>query len=161
MQRRIIGLVCVCLLAGIHAMAQNLPDDGPLTVRPALQQLGQRLLKGKQGSIVAVKPSTGEIICLATNSPAGSNVNLAIATAYPPGSTFKTAQALTLLSEGIITPETTIECKNGLCLREQRRGHQHMGFLYAKHGTGRSAQHRHSRRAGRHRGEYQLPEPAL
>ena len=84
MQRRIIGLVCVCLLAGIHAMAQNLPDDGPLTVRPALQQLGQRLLKGKQGSIVAIKPSTGEIICLATNSPAGSNVNLAIATAYPP-----------------------------------------------------------------------------
>lgn len=130
MQRRIIGLVCVCLLAGIHAMAQNLPDDGPLTVRPALQQLGQRLLKGKQGSIVAIKPSTGEIICLATNSPAGSNVNLAIATAYPPGSTFKTAQALTLLSEGIITPETTIECKNGFTDGNIHVGcHQHASPL--------------------------------
>ena len=113
MYRKIICLACCCLIAAMHAKGQNLPDDGPLTVRPALQLLGQRLLQSKQGSIVAIKPSTGEIICLATNTPTGFNVNMAIAKAYAPGSTIKTAQALTLLSEGIVTPELTIACNNG------------------------------------------------
>lgn len=85
MYRKIICLACCCLIAAMHAKGQNLPDDGPLTVRPALQLLGQRLLQGKQGSIVAIKPATGEIICLATNTPTGFNVNMAIAKAYAPG----------------------------------------------------------------------------
>ena len=99
--------------ATTHTHAQGLPTDGPLTVRPLLQQLGERLLQGKTGSIVAIKPATGEIICLVTNSPTGPNVNLAIAKPYAPGSTFKAAQALVMLSEGAITPDMTIDCTNG------------------------------------------------
>jgi len=58
------------LLFGMTTVwAQGLPTDGPLTVRPMLQQLGERLLKGKTGSIVAINPENGEIICLATNTP--------------------------------------------------------------------------------------------
>ena len=80
------------------------------TLLPDLQQLANELLKGRKGSIVAIRPTTGEVICLATNSPEGPNTNLAIATAYAPGSTFKTAQALTFLSEGTLKPETKMAC---------------------------------------------------
>lgn len=124
----ILGLALAAAVGKIHA--QGLPADGPLTVRPALQQLGQQLLKGKTGSIVAIRPATGEIICLVTNSPRGFDVNLAIATPYAPGSTFKTAQALTLLSEGIIQPQTSVECHNGITDGNIRVGcHQHRSPL--------------------------------
>ena len=99
---------------GMTIKAQELPTDGPLTIRQTLQQLGERLLKGKTGSIVAINPANGEIICLATNTPQGSDVRLAIGKPQAPGSTFKTAQALTLLSEGIVTPETKMECNSGI-----------------------------------------------
>ena len=101
-----------CILA-LPLHAQTLPTDGELTLRPILQQLGQRLLNGKNGSIVAIRPETGEVICLATNSNNTFDTRMAIAKAYAPGSTFKTAQALTMLTEGAISPETTIECNNG------------------------------------------------
>ncbi len=107
----------ISLIIGLSvqvAFPQQLPDDGPLTLRPMLQQLGERLLKGKTGSIVAINPANGEILCLATNTPSGSDVRQAIGKPHAPGSTFKTAQALTLLSEGIITPETSVACNNGI-----------------------------------------------
>ena len=107
-------ILLIALLAGITVRAQGLPTDGPLTVRPMLQQLGERLLKGKTGSIVAINPENGEIICLATNTPQGYDVRQAIGKPMAPGSTFKTAQALTLLSEGIVTPDTKMECNNGI-----------------------------------------------
>ena len=99
-------ILLTALLTGMTVRAQGLPTDGPLTVRPILQQLGERLLKGKTGSIVAINPENGEIICLATNTPKGADVRQAIGKPMAPGSTFKTAQALTLLSEGIVTPDT-------------------------------------------------------
>lgn len=89
-----------------------------------LQMLGERLLQHKIGSIVAIEPATGEILCM-VSSPSfdphmmigrqrGKNhrllqmdkrkplLNRSIMGSYPPGSTFKTAQALTFLQEGII-----------------------------------------------------------
>ena len=107
-------LLLAISLSGMAIKAQGLPTDGPLTVRPMLQQLGERLLKGKTGSIVAINPENGEIICLATNTPQGYDVRQAIGKPQAPGSTFKTAQALTLLSEGIVTPETKMECNSGI-----------------------------------------------
>ena len=67
-------LLMVMMVSGMTVKAQNLPTDGPLTIRPLLQQLGKRLLKGKTGSIVAINPDNGEIICLATNTPQGADV---------------------------------------------------------------------------------------
>ncbi len=113
-----------------------------------LQQLGERLLKGKIGSIVAIEPSTGEVLCL-VSSPTydphmlvgrdrGKNhhalqqdpwkplLNRAIMGTYPPGSTFKTSQALTFLQEGIITPTTTYSCPGGFRYKSLRVGcHAH------------------------------------
>lgn len=104
-----------------------------------LQKLGERLLEGKIGSIVAIEPSTGEVLCL-VSSPTydprlmigrnrGKNhlamsrnpwkplLNRAIMGTYPPGSTFKTTQGLTFLQEGIINAGTTFPCSHGFSYR--------------------------------------------
>ena len=100
-----------------------------------LQLLAERLLQNKIGSVVAIEPETGEVLCMAS-SPSfdpqilvgrqrGDNhrllskdkqkplLNRAIMGTYPPGSTFKTAQALTFLQEGAIEPETSFPCSHG------------------------------------------------
>ncbi|MBQ8989062.1 MAG: penicillin-binding protein, partial [Prevotella sp.] len=114
MKHRFLLFLWLMAIPLVALQAQGLPTDGPLTIRPMLQQLGERLLQGKTGSIVAINPANGEILCIATNTPKGSDVRQAIGKPNAPGSTFKTAQALTLLSEGIITPETTVECNSGI-----------------------------------------------
>ncbi len=100
-----------------------------------LQMLGERLLEGKIGNIVAIEPETGEVLCM-VSSPSydphmmigrnrGKNhnemardpwkplLNRAIMGTYPPGSTFKTTQALTFLQEGIINTGTSYPCFGG------------------------------------------------
>ena len=136
------------LLRDAHGRVQGHYLDGQMD-RPAipgknltlgldieLQQLGERLMQHKIGAIVAIEPSTGEILCM-VSSPTfdphlmigrqrGKNhrmlsldhrkplLNRAIMGAYPPGSTFKTAQALTFLQEDIIDPLTsTFPCAHG------------------------------------------------
>ena len=124
-----IFILCFLTLS-VAGRSQGLPTDGPLTLRPLLQQLGERLLKGKTGSVVAINPANGEILCLATNTPQGSDVRQAIGKPQAPGSTFKTAQALTLLSEGIVNPATTVECNKGFIDGNIRVGcHQHRSPL--------------------------------
>lgn len=107
-----------------------------LSIDIELQKLGERLMKGKLGSIVAIEPSTGEVLCM-VSSPSydphlmvgrqrGKNaialsrdpkkplINRSISGRYPPGSTFKTSQALTFLQEGIISPTaTSYPCSHG------------------------------------------------
>ncbi len=113
-----------------------------------LQALGEKLMKNKIGAIVAIEPETGEILCL-VSSPTfdphmligrtrGQNhrmlqmdkqkplLNRAIMGVYPPGSTFKTTQALTFLQEGIIQPTTSFPCYHGFIYRGLRVGcHSH------------------------------------
>lgn len=106
-----------------------------LSIDMKLQALAERLLEGKLGAIVAIEPSTGEILCMAsgptydprtmigrergevhkqlTQDPMKPLLNRAIMGMYPPGSTFKITQALTGLQEGIITPETSFPCAHG------------------------------------------------
>ena len=100
-----------------------------------LQLLAERLLEGKIGSVVAIEPSTGEILCMASaptfdprlmvGRQRGKNhldlardswkplLNRSIMGQFPPGSTLKTTQGLTFLEEGIITPETAYSCYGG------------------------------------------------
>ena len=121
------------LMTSLSLNAQDLPTDGPLTLRPLLQQLGERMLKGKTGAVVAINPVNGEILCLATNTPQGSDVRQAIGKPQAPGSTFKTAQALVMLSEGSITPETAVKCENGVTDGNIKVGcHQHRSPLKLK-----------------------------
>ena len=128
--RPIIFLTLFVAVLTTSVSAQQLPTDGPLTLRPILQELGTRLLQGKTGSIVAINPANGEILCLATNTPGGFDVRQAIGKPQAPGSTFKTAQALTLLSEEIVTTKTTVECNNGFIDGNIRVGcHKHRSPL--------------------------------
>ena len=135
MMKNIRNIIPFCLLAflPVGLRAQGLPVDGPLTLRPMLQQLGEWLLQGKTGSIVAINPQNGEILCLATNTPHGADVRQAIGKPQAPGSTFKTAQALTLLSEGIVTVDTKVECNKGFIDGNIRVGcHLHRSPLALK-----------------------------
>lgn len=118
-----------------------------------LQLLGERLMKNKIGAIVAIEPATGEILCM-VSSPSfdphlmigrqrGKNhhlleqdnrkplLNRAIQGVYPPGSTFKTAQGLTFLQEGIIKAETpAFPCSHGFNYRSLHVGcHGHTSPL--------------------------------
>lgn len=109
-----------------------------------LQKLGEQLMQGKMGSIVAIEPSTGEILCMVSapsydpgmmvgrergnnhhkleQDPTKPLFNRAIMAAYPPGSTFKPAQGLIFLQEGITTPQTTFPCHGGFVIPGMKLG---------------------------------------
>ena len=148
------------LLRDAYGRVKGAYMDGEMDVAPIpgknltlsldieLQALAERLLQNKIGSVVAIEPSTGEVLCMAS-SPTfdpqmlvgrkrGENhrllsqdkqkplLNRAIMGTYPPGSTFKTSQALTYLQEGIITPETQFPCALGFKHKGLRVGcHAH------------------------------------
>jgi penicillin-binding protein 2 len=119
----------IALIIIIRCMAvsgQILPSDGPLTIDDEMQKLSEQLLEGKQGSVVAIDPTTGEIKCLASASFMGDDINRAISEEYSPGSTFKTAQALTMLTEGTIDKEKRYSCYKGFWLKNIHIGcHKH------------------------------------
>ena len=118
--------------------------DLTLSIDLKLQALGERLMQGKIGSIVAIEPSTGEILCMVSSPTYDPRnmvgrqrgkghqllqkdarkplLNRSIMGQYPPGSTFKTSQALTFLNEGIITPQTAYSCHRGFVFRGLRVG---------------------------------------
>ena len=136
------------LLRDAHGRVQGRYQNGKYDRRPIpgknltlgldadLQALGERLMEGKIGSIVAIEPSTGEVLCM-VSSPSydprmmvgrqrskshlllSQNVwkpllNRSIMGQYPPGSTFKTTQGLTFMTEGIIHPtHTAYPCGHG------------------------------------------------
>jgi cell division protein FtsI/penicillin-binding protein 2 len=65
---------------------------------------------GKQAMIVAVKPSTGEILAVAQNAAADAQGPLATTGLYPPGSTFKMITAGAALERDMATPNTLLPC---------------------------------------------------
>ena len=139
------------LLRDAHGRVQGNYQDGKFDRRPVagknltlgidikLQELGERLLEGKIGSIVAIEPSTGEVLCMVSSTTydprimvgrqRGKNhlalsrnvwkplLNRAIMGQYPPGSTFKTTQGLTYMTEGIIDEHTLYPCARGFNYR--------------------------------------------
>jgi len=109
--------------------------DLTLSIDINLQAYGEYLMRNKVGSIVMIEPKTGEILCMVAapsydpsmltgkdfvqnylkleQNPYKPLLNRSIAGMYPPGSTFKPAQGLVFLQEGIITPETRYSCYGG------------------------------------------------
>ena len=105
------------------------------TIDLVLQTYAEKLMAGKRGSVVAIEPSTGEILAMVSvpsydpNKLSGKNFgkyfdeiksdttaplfNRAIQAKYPPGSIFKTVQALIALDEGVITPEEKLKVDLG------------------------------------------------
>lgn len=148
------------LLRDVRGRIKGRYQDGKFDVAPIpgrnltmsidieLQALGERLMKGKLGSIVAIEPSTGEVLCMVSSptydprimtgrqrgksqkmladDPHKPLLNRGIMGQYPPGSTFKTSQALTFLQEGIITPASAYPCSHGFHFKGLKVGcHAH------------------------------------
>ncbi|MDH5602854.1 MAG: penicillin-binding transpeptidase domain-containing protein [Cyclobacteriaceae bacterium] len=106
------------------------------TIDIDLQLYGDKLMEGKSGSIVAIEPSTGEIICfvsspsydpgILTGKNFGKNFervakdsldplfNRPLMAQYRPGSIFKVIQAMVGLSLKSISPDTRIQCNRSL-----------------------------------------------
>ncbi|MGG9961844.1 peptidoglycan D,D-transpeptidase FtsI family protein [Ferruginibacter sp. SUN106] len=97
-----------------------------------LQMLGEKLMANKLGSIVAIDPKTGGILCMVSSptfkpklltgaerkkhiaelllDPALPLLNRTVGATYSPGSTFKTLQALVGLHEGVIDTKFRVSC---------------------------------------------------
>ena len=109
-----------------------------------LQNYGESLMKNKRGSIVALEPSTGEILCLVSSPSYDPNnlvgrkrsgnyltlnedtinkplFNRASLAQYPPGSTFKLINALIGLQEKVIYSGTRYGCDEGYVYGEEKR----------------------------------------
>ncbi len=106
-----------------------------LTLDMDLQDYGEKLMHNKKGSIVAIEPATGEILCmvsapnydpaLLSGRPRTKNYrklqqdtlkplfNRALQAQYPPGSTFKPLNALIGLQEGVVSLNTEYTCNHG------------------------------------------------
>ena len=112
-----ILLLALFLVIPFFGLAQNTSTQDPdLTYVTRLQKLGEKLLEKRQGSIVAIRPKTGEILCMVSHTLKGNNINRAVQATYPPGSTIKAAQALTLYTEGIIKKDTKVACHRGFMM---------------------------------------------
>ncbi|BDU01334.1 penicillin-binding transpeptidase domain-containing protein [Nocardia sputorum] len=61
-------------------------------------------------AIVALRPSTGEVVAVAQNAPADAQGPIALTGLYPPGSTFKTVTVSAALQAGSVTPDTVLPC---------------------------------------------------
>ena len=119
-----------------------------------LQAYGELLMTNKKGSIVAIEPSTGEILCIVSSPSYDPNLlvgrvrnknytllsddtvnvplfNRALMAMYPPGSTFKLVNALAGQQEGVLFPSTLYGCPGGFSLGNGKKVgcHAHWGPL--------------------------------
>ncbi len=117
---------------GLYDKPQVAGQDLTTTLDLDLQLLGEKLMQNKRGSIVAIEPSTGEILAIISSPSYDPNLlvgrvrgenfkrlsqdvmnplfNRAIQATYSPGSTFKLVNGLVGLETGAITPETRFSC---------------------------------------------------
>ncbi|MBR1872922.1 MAG: penicillin-binding protein 2 [Bacteroidales bacterium] len=112
------------------------------TIDAELQHFGQMLMQGKAGSVVAIEPSTGEILTLVSSpgidvdklaeinkwyntlvsDPYRPMNNRAVQGVYPPGSVFKLVNGLIGLQEGTLQPGSLFPCAHGYTLGDHRPG---------------------------------------
>ena len=103
------------------------------TIDAELQQYGQQLMTNKVGSVVAIEPSTGEILAMVSspgidvdeladiskhysalaNDPYRPMFNRTVQASYPPGSVFKLVNGLIGLEEGVFKPSDLFPCNHG------------------------------------------------
>ena len=162
-------ILLVDVLGNIKGSYKNknydtLPENGTnvyLSLSNRLQQYGEELMQNKIGSVVAIEPSTGEILSLISSPAYNPNVlvgqernqnyralalndslkplfNRATMALYPPGSTFKIVNALIGLHEGVITERSTYSCYGGYYVGNFHMGCHHydeIDFLYSIQGS--------------------------
>ena len=125
-------------------------DDITTTIDAELQHYGQMLMANKVGSLVAIEPSTGEILTLVSSpgidvdklanigqhyreistDPYKPMFNRAVQASYPPGSVFKLVNGLIGLQEEVFTPNTQYPCNMGYHFGRNKLGcHSHKSPL--------------------------------
>ncbi len=109
--------------------------DLVLTIDRHIQELAEKALGPRKGSVVVLKPSTGEIMALVSypgfnpnlfNMPGPQNfgtlsmnpdfpfLNRAIQSSYAPASTFKVLLTAALLQEGVVDPNEMVNCTGSM-----------------------------------------------
>ena len=103
------------------------------TIDAGLQQYGQELMAGKRGSVIAIEPSSGEILAMVSSpgidvsqladigrhygdiirDPNKPMFNRTVQASYPPGSVFKLVNGLIGLQEGVLKPSDAYPCNHG------------------------------------------------
>ncbi|MDG1038446.1 MAG: penicillin-binding protein 2 [Polaribacter sp.] len=122
--------------------------DLTLTLDIDLQLFAQKLMSGKRGGIVAIEPSSGEILALVTAPSYDPNMlvgrkrsknstilfndtisrpsyDRGLLAAYAPGSPFKMMNALIGLQENVINERTSFKCYYGF--KYGKRANEFMG----------------------------------
>lgn len=129
---------------GAYDIAPTPGRDLVLSIDADLQCYAESLMVNKVGALVAIEPSTGEILAMVssptydprllvgrqrgknyralTKDPMKPLLDRAITASYPPGSTFKPTQGLIGLQDGAITPQTVLHCAGGFRLGSFRMG---------------------------------------
>jgi penicillin-binding protein 2 len=120
---------------GAHDVQSKAGQNLTLSIDIDLQMYGERLMENKVGSIVAIDPKTGEILAQVSSptydpailsgrkrsenyekllkNPLKPLLDRPVMAYYPPGSTFKIANALIFEQEGIISENTYQSCHLG------------------------------------------------
>jgi len=153
------------LLVDVHGRVKGPYQDGRFdkdaivgkdltcTIDASLQEYGEYLMKNFMGSVVAIEPSTGEILSLISAPSYDPELlvgrertvnyrllqrdtlykplfNRALMANYPPGSTFKPVQALIGLQEGVINTSSSFSCAMGYRIGRRVLGcHDHRSPL--------------------------------
>ena len=121
-------------------------DNITTTIDARLQNYGQMLMDNKVGSLIAIEPSTGEILTMVSSpgidvdmladigqhyneivsDPYKPMFNRTVQASYPPGSVFKLVNGLIGLQEEVFTPSTQYGCKMGYHFGKNKLGcHAH------------------------------------
>ncbi len=121
---------------GIYDTLPEKGKDITITIDAKLQEYGAKLMEHKRGGIVAIEPGSGEILALVTapnydpsdlvgrqrsknftklyyDSIAKPLYDRGLLAEYPPGSPFKTLNALIALQEGVVDTSDKFSCNRG------------------------------------------------
>ncbi|WP_452219520.1 penicillin-binding protein 2 [Lacinutrix salivirga] len=121
---------------GVYDTLPQPGKDITITIDATLQEYGEQLMKHKRGGIIAIEPSSGEILAMVSapnydpNLLVGRNrsknysklhydsiakplFNRGLLAQYPPGSPFKVINALIGLQEDVVTTQDQFSCKLG------------------------------------------------
>ncbi len=102
----------------LYAKAAEPAKAAVVTLSTATQNAAQAAIAAEPAPsmIVAMQPSTGELLAVAQNAPADAQGPVALMGRYPPGSTFKIATATAALSAGKVTNATPVGCPAAITL---------------------------------------------
>ena len=149
---------------GIFDTLPKRGKDITLTIDAALQAYGEKLFTNKRGGIVAIEPSSGEILSLVTapyydpgllvgrersenftklyyDTIAIPLFDRGLKAEYPPGSPFKTLTALIAMQENVVSLDEKIECRGGYYYGKRGRKlgcHEHKSPVNLQGGIAKS-----------------------